>query len=114
VAENRTQGAFAMDEMHGWSLVQIAGWYRSAAAIENTIAYLCGIPPPAEAGGVAVAGPISLIQVGAGRIWRLRWASVALLEVRIEADRAPAPSDWRPPKQPQDSPGDIHRNLCCT
>jgi methylglutamate dehydrogenase subunit D len=69
VAENRTQGAFAMDEMHGWSLVQIAGWYGSAAAIDNTIAHVCGIPPPPEAGGVAVVGTISLIQVGAGRIW---------------------------------------------
>jgi sarcosine oxidase subunit gamma len=58
-----------MHEMHGWSLVQIAGWYGSAAAIENTIAQVCGIPPPPEAGGVAVAGTISLIQVGAGRIW---------------------------------------------
>jgi heterotetrameric sarcosine oxidase gamma subunit len=69
VAEDRTQGVFAMDELHGWSLVQIAGWYDSAAAIENTIAQMCGIPPPPEAGGVAVAGTISLIQVGAGRIW---------------------------------------------
>jgi len=69
MAENGTGQAFAMAEIHGWSLVQGAGWHDSTAAIEQDIARLCGIPPPADVGGVAVAGAISLIRVGPGRIW---------------------------------------------
>lgn len=60
---------FAIEEMRGWSLVQVAGWHDSTAAIEQGIARMCGIAPPAEVGGVAVAGAISLIRVGPGRIW---------------------------------------------
>jgi methylglutamate dehydrogenase subunit D len=69
MAENRTEQAFAMEEVRGWSLVQVAGWHDSTAAIEKDIARVCGIPPPAEVGIVAVAGAISLIRVGPGRIW---------------------------------------------
>jgi heterotetrameric sarcosine oxidase gamma subunit len=69
MAENRTEPAFAMEEWRGWSLVQIAGWHDSTAAIENAIAQVCGIPAPPEVGHVAVAGTISLIRVGPGRIW---------------------------------------------
>jgi methylglutamate dehydrogenase subunit D len=69
MAENATGQSFAMEEMRGWSLVQVAGWHDSAAAIEQDIAQVCGIAAPAEVGGVAVAGAISLIRVGPGRIW---------------------------------------------
>jgi sarcosine oxidase subunit gamma len=69
MAENRTEQVFAMAELHGWSLVQVAGWHDSAAAIDKDIARLCGIPPPPDVGGVAVAGDVSLIRVGPGRIW---------------------------------------------
>jgi heterotetrameric sarcosine oxidase gamma subunit len=71
MADNGTDLAFAMDEMRGWSLVQIAGWHDSTAPIENSIAQLCGIPPLPKVGDVAVAGTISLIRVGPGRIWLL-------------------------------------------
>jgi heterotetrameric sarcosine oxidase gamma subunit len=69
MAETRTEQAFAMEEIRGWSLVQVAGWHDSTATIEDAIARACGIPPPPEVGGVAVAGAISLIRVGPGRIW---------------------------------------------
>jgi heterotetrameric sarcosine oxidase gamma subunit len=63
--------AFATEELRGWSLVQIAGWHDSTAAIEQDIARVCGVSSPAEVGDVAVAGAISLIRVGPGRIWLL-------------------------------------------
>jgi heterotetrameric sarcosine oxidase gamma subunit len=69
MAENGTEQAFAMDELRGWSLVQIAGWHDSTAGIEQDIARVCGISPPAEVGNTVVAGAISLIRVGPGRIW---------------------------------------------
>jgi methylglutamate dehydrogenase subunit D len=69
MAENRTEPAFSMEERRGWSLIQIAGWQDSATAIEKDIAQVCGIPPPPAVGDVAVAGTISLIRVGPGRIW---------------------------------------------
>jgi heterotetrameric sarcosine oxidase gamma subunit len=69
MAENRTERAFAMEELRGWSLVQIAGWHDSTAAIENAIARVCGIPPPPAVGDAAVAGAVSLIRVGPDRIW---------------------------------------------
>jgi methylglutamate dehydrogenase subunit D len=69
MAENATGQSFAMEEKRGWSLVQVAGWHDSAAAIEQDIAQVCGIAPLPEVGGVAVAGAISLIRVGPGRIW---------------------------------------------
>jgi methylglutamate dehydrogenase subunit D len=69
MAENPTEPAFAMEELRGWSLVQIAGWHDSTAAIENAIAQVCGIPPPPAVGDAAVAGAVSLIRVGPGRIW---------------------------------------------
>jgi heterotetrameric sarcosine oxidase gamma subunit len=69
MAESDTASAFAMAEMRGWSLVQIAGWHDSTEGIEQDIVRVCGISPPAEVGDVAVAGGISLIRVGPGRIW---------------------------------------------
>jgi heterotetrameric sarcosine oxidase gamma subunit len=69
MAEHEMGQAFAMEEIRGWSLVQVAGWHDRAAAIEQDIARVCGIAPPAEVGGVAVAGAISLIRVGPDRVW---------------------------------------------
>lgn len=60
---------FAMEEMHGWALVEVAAWHDSLAAIESAIARACGIAPPADVGGVAAAGGVSLIRVAPGRIW---------------------------------------------
>ena len=39
------------------------------AGIEQAIARVCGISPPTEVSDVAVAGSISVIRVGPGRIW---------------------------------------------
>jgi sarcosine oxidase subunit gamma len=69
MAEAGTGQPFAMEEIRGWSLVQVAGWHDSAAAIEKDIARVCGFPPPAEVGGVGAAGAISVIRIGPSRIW---------------------------------------------
>jgi methylglutamate dehydrogenase subunit D len=69
MAENDAAPAFAMAELRGWSLVQIAGWHDSTAGVEQAIVRVCAISPPAEVGDVAVAGAISLIRVGPDRIW---------------------------------------------
>jgi methylglutamate dehydrogenase subunit D len=69
MAEHGAGQAFAMEEMRGWRLLQVAGWLDSTAAIEQDIGRVCGVLPPPEVGGVAGAGAIRLIRVGPGRIW---------------------------------------------
>jgi methylglutamate dehydrogenase subunit D len=69
MAEKGTVSSFAVKEIRGWWLVQVAGWRGSTAAIEQDIARACAITPPAEVGGVATAGAITLIRVGPDRVW---------------------------------------------
>lgn len=79
---------FAMEEMRGWSLVQVAGWHDSMAPVESAIARVCGIPAPAEVGHVAVADAISLFRVGPGRIWLVDEAGDATLRIAGAIDGA--------------------------
>jgi heterotetrameric sarcosine oxidase gamma subunit len=60
---------FTFEEITGWSLLQIAAWPQSPAAIEQSLRLACGFPPPAAVGDVADGHGLTLIRIATDRIW---------------------------------------------
>jgi methylglutamate dehydrogenase subunit D len=56
-------------EITGWSLVEVAGWCDSLDELQDLLGQTCGAAPPAEVGGVARQGALTLIRTGPGRVW---------------------------------------------
>lgn len=60
---------FTFEETEGWSLLQIAGWLGSTAAIEQSLRRVCGFPPPLATGETATARGLTLIRIAPDRFW---------------------------------------------